>query len=123
MFFPDSPAPEIKCIGDCTVTEGGLEVLRGGRYQIICSVYDAAPQIELYIYNIGGRHWQMLNTDTCRANISAITYVLSITPETSLTCSTHTDPNGPSFSNTTVSITVGEYQAVVNLRISETINA
>ena len=121
--FPDAPAPEIECIGDCTVTEGGLEVLRGGRYQIICSVYDAAPQIGLYMPNIYYKRRQMLNTDTCRANISSITSQLSNTAYTSFTCSTHTHPNGLSLSNTTISITVGEYHAVANLRISEMINA
>ena len=112
FVFPDAPAPEIKCIGDCMVTEGGLEVLRGGRYQIICSIYDAVPQIRLYTPNIYGRPYLTLNTDTCKANRSSITNVLSITPDTSFTCSTHTDPNGPSLSSTTVSITVGEYHAL-----------
>ena len=112
FVFPDAPAPEIECIGDCTVTEGGLEVLRGGRYQIICSLYDAAPQIRHYMNNTFIPGLYRLNKDTCKANRSSITNVLSVTPETSFTCSTHTDPNGPSLSNTTVSITVGEYHVL-----------
>ena len=91
------------------MTREGIEVYRGGHYQIICSIYDAAPQIRLYMYRIYRPGLYMLNTDTCKANRSSITYYLSSTLETSFTCSTLTD--GPSLSNTTVSITVGEYHA------------
>ena len=94
--------------------EDNIEVYSSGRYQIVCSVYEAPPQITL---KMGGHITLrpfMLNTATCKGSRSIIgnqysnqRYNYDLTG--GLICSTHTDLDGPAFSRTNVSITVSKY--------------
>ena len=104
------------------MTDGGIEVYMGGVYQIVCSVYDAPPQISLdmeYKNNLRHTGRYRLDKDTCNVNRSIASGFRYNATESSVSCWTLTDPNGPAVSNTTVSITLGEYHAVFDPVISK----